>query len=156
VLNNLDYLNSKLVLRLPWDEAGNPGRYNNPSYPVTSDLFYNDSSEIIIPVHILNDNAKPWISKIQFTNYQSVGVVEYNQAGDQITATQGFINNNYPSGTLECWLDGLPQRAIVTNYKADVSAISSMDNAQQLEAIPFGMILLINISLSGILQILLT
>lgn len=141
-VNGIDALtelpNSVMVLRLPWDEAGNPGRINNPAYPVgdqviDSDLFYLDSSEVNFPIHVLN--ARPWISKIQWTNYQSVGSVEYNEAGVASNLVQAYVNNYTNStGTLEAWVSGGITRDILTVFKADVSAISSMANAAALPA----------------------
>ncbi|HOM79711.1 MAG TPA: hypothetical protein PLZ47_06460, partial [Candidatus Cloacimonas acidaminovorans] len=130
-INNIESPYAKILLRLPWDEAGNPGRYNDPSYPLTADLFHNDSAEISIPIHILN--ARPWISKIQFTNYQSIGVVEYNEEGTVTLSTQGYINNyTNSSGTLVAWISGGIYRNIVTTFMADVSSISTMANASAL------------------------
>jgi hypothetical protein len=131
--NTMEYPNATMVLRLPWDEAGNPGRINNPSYPIISDLFCLDSSEVNFKFHVLN--ARPWISKIQWTNYQSVGSVEYNEAGVASNLVQAYVNNYTNStGTLEAWISGGITRDIVTTFKADVSAISTMANAAALPA----------------------
>jgi hypothetical protein len=109
------------VLRLPWDAAGNPGRYNDPVYPVSADLFGFDSSEINFSFDVLND--RPWISKLEFTNHKSVGTIEYNEAGDIITQTLGYIGNKVASSTVKAWISGLNTRAIVPNYSLDLAAI---------------------------------
>jgi len=129
-ISGLEYPNSKLVLRLPWDEAGNPGRYNNPIYPVALDLFHNDSAEISFPIHILN--ARPWISKIEFTNFQSTGTVIYDEAGNVTNAIQGYVNNVDNTGTLKAQISGGYNRSVVTNFVADVSSISTMADAAAL------------------------
>ncbi|HOU26382.1 MAG TPA: hypothetical protein PK197_05310, partial [Candidatus Cloacimonas sp.] len=129
-ISGLEYPNSKMVLYLPWDEAGNPGRYNNPIYPVTLDLFHNDSAEISFPIHILN--ARPWISKIEFTNFQSTGTVVYDEAGNVTNAIQGYVNNVDNTGTLKAQISGGYNRSVVTNFVADVSSISTMADAAAL------------------------
>ena len=127
----VELLNQVVVLRLPWDEGGNPGRVNNPSYPTNEDLFYQDSSEVAFNVHILN--ARPWISKLEFINYESQGEVEFDEAGNPSNEILGYINNdNTSSGTLIAWIDGGINRAVVTNFAADVTAISGMVDAAAL------------------------
>ncbi|MDI3503680.1 MAG: large repetitive protein, partial [Candidatus Cloacimonadota bacterium] len=44
-----------LVLMLPWDEAQNPGRYNDPTLPYAADMWHNDSAEYYLPLNIVPD-----------------------------------------------------------------------------------------------------
>ncbi|MDD2297540.1 MAG: hypothetical protein PHX79_06965, partial [Sphaerochaetaceae bacterium] len=86
-----EHPNAMVVVRMAWDQAGNPGRPNNPAYPVNhptidSDLWWRDSSEFKFPIHILNE--RPWVSKLEFTHHQSIGSVEYDESGVAANAVQ--------------------------------------------------------------------
>ena len=116
--NPTELLGNQCILRLPWDNAGNPGRYNDPIYPVAADLFGNDSSEINFAFDILGD--RPWISKLEFTHFQSVGNIEFSESR---IATQGYIGNVVETATVKAWISGLNNRAIVPNYALDLSAL---------------------------------
>jgi hypothetical protein len=63
--------NTVLIVRLPWDYASNPARYNNPEYPYNADIWNMDSAEYYLSFHVLD--AKPKITEITFTNKTITG-----------------------------------------------------------------------------------
>ncbi|MFA7097355.1 MAG: hypothetical protein WC383_12865, partial [Gammaproteobacteria bacterium] len=46
---------ANLVLILPWDEANNPARYNEPTLPYAADMWHMDSAEYYLPLNIVPD-----------------------------------------------------------------------------------------------------
>lgn len=119
ISGDFTYENAILVLRLPADNAGNPGRKNNPAYPYGADVFHKDSSEGFLTFHILN--AKHEITKLGFQNHKSIGLADFN---DSINDVQGYVSDG--DFLLGAWIDGgiyQDVRSIVTNFKADLSEV---------------------------------
>lgn len=121
---DFEFQNATLVVRLPWDEAGNPGRYNDPSYPFGEDVFHNDSSEGYLKFHILN--ARPDIAEIKYEQHKSVGIADFiDPAQDE----QGFMSEG--EFTLTAKIVGgayYDIRSIETSFKADLSPVLGAGN----------------------------
>ncbi len=82
-----------LVIRAANDAAGNPGRRNNPAYPLGADAFFADATEAFMDIELFN--AKPSIESLEFTTWNSTTVEDFlNDAND----IDGFVNDN---GTFE-------------------------------------------------------
>ncbi|HQL13880.1 MAG TPA: hypothetical protein PLN88_07515, partial [Candidatus Cloacimonadota bacterium] len=81
--------NTVLIVRLPWDYASNPARYNNPEYPYNADIWNMDSAEYYLSFHVLD--AKPKITEIIFTN-------------KTITGTASYVGGNWNPATTQAWV----------------------------------------------------
>lgn len=127
--------NAILVIRLPWDNASNPARHNDPSYPYNADVWYKDSSEYYLKFHILD--AKPKITSIKFVSPWTSGVpttwdgeAGYNADGTwNMAKTQAWISkDNYGTTNGKYYLQatvngGVYHRAISTSWSANLSAL---------------------------------
>nr|MDD4156826.1 hypothetical protein [Candidatus Cloacimonadota bacterium] len=120
-VNDFDYPNAKLVVRLPNDPAGNPGRRNYPNnYPYNAHNEWNDSSEYFINVHILKH--KPNIAGISFTYKDVMGTLD----DDESTIDPPAFVTNDPADlefVLVAGIEGGAYRAIETNWVADLSPL---------------------------------
>ncbi|MDY0150699.1 MAG: hypothetical protein RBS43_00325, partial [Candidatus Cloacimonas sp.] len=129
-LNNLagDFTakNAKLHIRLPWDKAKNPARYNNPSFPYNADVFSNDSAEGFLTLHILN--AKPRINDITFTNKTITGTAGYAAGTWNTAITQAWVRDGGttpPLGnfTMVATVTGGAYRAMNTSWTANLQPL---------------------------------
>lgn len=113
--------NAKLIVMLPWDNASNPGRYNNPAYPYNADVWHRDSAEYYLNFNILD--GKPRIDNITFAHRGVTGLaanvagtwnpaVDQGYVGPTITGQQNF--------TITAEVYGGAYRAMATTWTADL------------------------------------
>jgi hypothetical protein len=142
-LNNLagDFTaeKAKLHIRLPWDSAKNPARYNNPSYPYNADVYNNDSAEGFLTIHILN--AKPRITNITFTNKTITGTASYvggnwNPATTQAWVRDGGSTPPLGSFTMVATVEGGAYRAMHTDWTANLQTLLGGTGAQNTAVVP--------------------
>ena len=116
---NDENFDAVLVLRAPNDDAGNPGRYNDPSYPVHADVFWQDACEAYVNFRI--QNAKPVFDYVQFQNYESVTVAAYDADTWNPEAVQGYVKDGQL--TIAAIVSGGAYgRSITSNAYADLSS----------------------------------
>lgn len=145
-LNNLagDFTaeGAKLHVRLPWDTAKNPARYNNPSYPYNADVYNNDSAEGFLTVHILN--AKPRITNITFTNKDVVGTANYVSGTWNPATTQAWVRDANtttpprPFGdfTMVATVEGGAYRAMHTDWTANLQPLLGGTGSANTAVVP--------------------
>lgn len=116
--------NTILIVRLPWDKAGNPGHYNNPEYPYNADVWHLDSAEYYLTFHVLD--AKPKITEINFTNKTVTGTATYVSGNWNPAATQGWVRDGgtpYGNFTLTATVTGGAYRAMHTDWTANLQPL---------------------------------
>jgi len=128
--NNLDAL---LVLRAPNDAAGNPGKYNDPVYPLHADVFWQDGMEAYVDFKI--QNSKPVITRIQLENYKSTTIATYDGGSWNSSITQGYVNDDPGSEvTIAALVEGGAYNRSLTSFAyADLSEVDA--GATQVEGI---------------------
>ena len=116
--------NTILIVRLPWDKASNPGRYNRTEYPYNADIWHLDSAEYYLTFHVLD--AKPKITEINFTNKTVTGTATYVSGNWNPAATQGWVRDGgtpYGNFTLTATVTGGAYRAMHTDWTANLQPL---------------------------------
>ncbi len=129
--------NTILIVRLPWDKAGNPGHYNNPEYPYNADVWHLDSAEYYLTFHVLD--AKPKITEINFTNKTVTGTATYVSGNWNPAATQGWVRDGgtpYGNFTLTATVTGGAYRAMHTDWTANLQPLLGGTGSTNTAVVP--------------------
>ncbi|HQM17311.1 MAG TPA: hypothetical protein PL116_05750, partial [Candidatus Cloacimonas sp.] len=124
------YQDAILALRLPWDNASNPGRYNNPSALYT-DIYHQDSAEYYLIFNILD--GKPKIDYITFSHRGVEGKASYNAGIWDSSYIQSWVGpwiaapSDARKATLIARVTGGAYRNMNTTWTADLRALLGID-----------------------------
>jgi len=129
--------NTVLVVKAPWDYAGNPGRYNSPTYPYNADIWNLDSAEYYMNFHVLD--AKPKITEITFTNKIVTGNATYVSGAWNPAATQSWVRDGgNPNGnfTMTATVTGGAYRAMHTDWTANLQTLLGGTGSTNTAVVP--------------------
>lgn len=118
-------LDAVLIIRTPNDAAANPGRYNDPVYPLLADVFWQDACEAYTTFRI--HNSKPVIDYVQFTNYNSISIATYEGDVWNNASLQGYVNDD--TLTIAAIVSGGAYGRSITSFAyADLSEFGFSNN----------------------------
>ena len=129
--------NTILIVRLPWDKASNPGRYNRTEYPYNADIWHLDSAEYYLTFHVLD--AKPKITEINFINKTVTGTATYVSGTWNPAATQAWVRDGgtpYGSFTLTATVTGGAYRAMHTDWTANLQPLLGGTGSTNTAVVP--------------------